>query len=278
MNSKLYDYIIYPASLLGIAFAKYATNAGKSVLLLNRYGFPGSDITYGLNCLQKIPNSETEFCSELFRNISKAGNGLFFADDSYLVINPEVIKYELIKSIEQLKLNRLFHILPLEVNPSQHYISLKTAQKEGEYIFKCRTVVDASENYELVQLLNKDLVSFKRFSLNIFTSSSETQIEIPNNGLIHDIVLKDHRRWMSFELDKPNESKIESSLQEALSKIASALINNGSRLQIVPVQHVEQCETENNIQSDNFISLRQKFKLNGGLADRLTDASILEDK
>ncbi|HSL88726.1 MAG TPA: FAD-dependent oxidoreductase, partial [Ignavibacteriaceae bacterium] len=119
---KIYDYIIYSASLAGVLTAIDLSNKGKHVLLLNFYGFTGGSITESLNCYQNINEIDLiESAKKIFDKIKKSKHGILYEDKNYFIINPETIKIVLQEELENSKVDLLFHVVPFYLTQQYDY-------------------------------------------------------------------------------------------------------------------------------------------------------------
>jgi hypothetical protein len=276
MKDNIFDYIVYPANYQGIVFARYAAKAGKNVLLLNRYGFPGGDITFALNCLQRTTRGINGLVNEIETSLIKSKNSLLFADEFYNIYNPEVIKSVLLDIIDVPNISRLFHILPIKLDFSNDYSDITVLLKEGQKEFKAKYIVDASETGDLLDLMNKKNDKDSQFHLNFFIKDSFIDLNIANVQLLHKIKLTDSRAWVSLRLEETNNFNIEIRTHEILTKLEELAYNQGSRIQILPVQHLEYKDLNNTEKVDRIIFLRNDFNLTGKITNRVFDCISLE--
>ncbi len=117
---KVYDHIIFGAGISGIAKAAELTQNGQSVMLLNKFGFPGGLATESLACLfSRNEFSENSFCVELLQAVSQLRFGVLFENSQFLLLHPEAIKRTLWKVLEEIKINYLFHVIALSVETGE---------------------------------------------------------------------------------------------------------------------------------------------------------------
>lgn len=233
---QMYDYIIYGATLSGIAASISACRAGYSVLLINYYGFPGGNITEGLCCMQlKHGWQNTDsFAESLIKEAAGENWGILFEDENKVVLNPETVKYLLLQKLTENGVDLLFHVQPCEVIKEEDHYCIHLLAKEGIIKAEAKELIDASDNMGLASFLSPVDKSVKGMKLNIFTtklpSLSDSLFDIADNY----VLLPDQRAWVSMNIDETDLLEAEKASQRKLEEISSALEKAGARLQIVP--------------------------------------------
>lgn len=243
MKEKVYDYIIYPANLLGCVYAIKLAKNGASVLLLNNYGFTGGDITHSLSCYQKILQDEfSGLTKEIFIDIVSRKNSVFYINQDELVINPELVKIVFQENLVESKIDLLFHILPYNVTKEGNLKNIFLSAKEGTIIKKANNLIDTSENYSLMRfagLMKKlSMCAFNLFLCKSSLSESENYDKIISHTSVYRYIkLDDSRYWISLNIPIPeNELFIENISQKVLNEFEMFALKNGGRVQLVASQ------------------------------------------
>ncbi|MBS4036268.1 MAG: FAD-dependent oxidoreductase [Ignavibacterium sp.] len=234
---KTYDYIIYPASLAGVLTAIDLTGKDKNVLLLNFYGFMGGSITESLNCYQNIDeNNLNGLTKELFQKIKNAKHGILYRNGNDFIFNPETVKIVLQEELDNSKVNLLFHILPFYLKQNEDYVEVSLTGKEGILHVSGKTIIDASDEYDLLRLQNvkRNLLGV---NYNLFLTGLK-DVEWQNFELITNFIkLDDNRYWVSLKIPKPEkEFFIENASQKILNQFEEAVQKSGGRIQLVAPQ------------------------------------------
>lgn len=234
---KTYDYIIYSASLAGVLTAIDLSNKGHSVLLLNFYGFMGGSITESLNCYQFIDeNSLNGSVKNLFDNIKKAKHGILYQSANEFIMNPETIKIILQEEIENSNVDLLFHIVPFYIIQKEDYVEFSLTGKEGIFHIKGKTIIDASDEFDLLKL-EKANRSLKEIYYNLFLTGIKNDKWQNFEYLNKFIELDDNRYWISLRIPKPDqEFFIENASQKILNQFEEAVQKSGGRVQLVAPQ------------------------------------------
>ncbi|MCX6149273.1 MAG: FAD-dependent oxidoreductase [Ignavibacteriales bacterium] len=240
MSDKIYDHIVFGASLSGIITSIIKNQQGKSVLLLNFYGFTGGSISESLNCLQKKLLAEEQsvfIVDRILKRIINEKQGLLWEDEENLFLNPEVVKYILQKELEENNIEILFHVTPSRLKIEENRIQgIEFMAKEGLVTFYADNFFDASDNLQLVTIADPDARKIKRSLVNIFISG----LKQPTYPILEEakktLILNDGRIWASFEIIKDDDLSIEHSVQRKLDEISRALLPENARVQLIPAQ------------------------------------------
>lgn len=164
---QVFDSIIYGASVEGIEKALELKQKGKSVLLLNRYGFPGGACTEALSCWRERKKvDENPFFGKLKEQIGVVNNGILAENHFFVIFHPEAIKRVLWQIIEQNKLDYLAHVSPLAVNIRTHKLSV--LGKEGVIEFEAANFYDFSNDGMLQSLLEPNAFKYLNLEINAF--------------------------------------------------------------------------------------------------------------
>ena len=234
---KTYDYIIYSASPAGVLTAIDLSNKGKSVLLLNFYGFTGGSITESLNCFQLIDEKKLEGSTNvLFNKIKNAKHGILYQDKNYFIINPETIKIVLQEELENSKVDLLFHIIPFYIRQKEDQVELSVTGKEGIFHIKGKTIIDASDEYDLLKLNNvkRNLIGV---NYNLFLTGLKDDDWQKYSHVEKLFKLYDNRYFISLKMLKPeNEFFIENASQKILNEFEEVVQNSDGRIQLIAPQ------------------------------------------
>jgi len=234
---KTYDYIIYSASLAGVLTSIDLSNKGNSVLLLNFYGFMGGSITESLNCCQAIDEESLDGPTKnLFNKVKKARHGILYQSSNEFILNPETIKIILQEEIENSIVDLLFHIVPFYLKQREDYVEFSVTGKEGVFHIKGKTIIDASDDFDLLKLENASR-GLKEIYYNLFLTELKDDHWQSFEYLHNFIKLDDNRYWVSLNIPKPdNEFFIENASQKILNDFEEVVQKSGGRVQLVAPQ------------------------------------------
>jgi hypothetical protein len=248
-----YDYIVYGSNPAGIVFAIKKIIDGKKVLLLNRYGFLGGSITENFNCLQSTAISHsTEHCTNFLSDLYSERDGFLYTQNNCAVLNPEVVKTQLLRKADSFLPDLLFHVTPVKFSYSGHgVIEIELIAKEG--IIKIRTMhlLDATESHSLSRLGNVFKSRLRNRRTNIFISPPEATDFINNKLVSQAIKLDDGRYWISLK-NKSNSSAYNCPENVPL-EFTNILSSSSARLQLLPSEiyreykHQDQLEHESDL-------------------------------
>lgn len=164
-----YDYIIWGASVKGIAKAVSLKAEGKKVLLTNPFGFPGGKITESLSCI--FPNeaiAEGGELSLLKPSLQKQKHGLFELDDNEVLVYPEAAKRACWEVIEEHGLEILFHLTPIKVSENEAGKQFEMFGREGTFTLNAGEIIDCSDNQSLVNMSADEAGKQGWFNVNLF--------------------------------------------------------------------------------------------------------------
>jgi len=234
---KTYDYVIYSDGLTGVLTALELSKKGKSVLLLNYYGFMGGTITESLNCFQSVDENQLNvFSRNLLNKIKSEKDGILYQDIQNVIINPETVKIVLQTLIEDSKVDLLFHIVPFYIRQKNEYVELSVSGKEGIFQVTGKIIIDTSDEYDLLKLENAKR-SLNELYCNMFLSNINNDLWKDHNLLNRKINLSDRRYWVSLKLPKPgNEFFIENNSQKIINDFEEVIQKSGGRIQILAAQ------------------------------------------
>lgn len=257
---KTYDYIVYSASLAGIVTAIDLSNKGKSVLLLNFYGFMGGSITESLNCYQFV--DEISLDGEVkyfFDKIKITMHGVLYQSGNKFILNPETIKIILQEEIENSNVDLLFHIVPFYLKQKEDHVSLSVTGKEGIFHVKAKKIIDASDEYDLLKLENVKR-SLEEIYYNLFITGLKDDQWQSFGHIKKFIKLGDNRYWVSLNIPKPsNEFFIENTSQKILNQFEELVQKCSGRIQLVAPQSQKIYEVDKLKISESIFHIKSKL-------------------
>jgi len=257
---KTYDYIIYSASLAGVLAAIDLSKKGKSVLLLNFYGFMGGSIAESLNCYQLIDEKSLYgSVKNLFYKIKNAKHGILYQSENEFVVNPEVVKMILQEEIENSNVDLLFHIVPFHLKQREDHVEFSVTGKEGIFHIKGKKIIDASDEYDLLKLENIKR-SLKEIYYNLFLTGLKNNYWQNFEYLYKFIKLDDTRYWVSLSIPKPdNEFFIENASQKILNQFEEVVQKSGDRVQLIAPQSQKIYEVDKLKLSESVFHIKNKL-------------------
>ncbi len=257
---KTYDYIIYSAGLAGVLTALELSNKGKSVLLLNFYGFLGGSITESLNCLQLVDeNKLNESSRNVFNKVRELKHGILYEREKEFILNPENVKIILQELIEASEVELLFHIVPFYMKQRADHVELSLTGKEGIFHVKGKTIVDASDEYDLLKLENAKR-SLGGLYYNMFLTGLKNDKWQGFERIHNFIKLDDNRYWLSLKIPKPeNEFFIENGSQKLLNEFEEVVHKSGGRIQLIAPQSQKIYEVDKLKISESIFHIKGKL-------------------
>ena len=259
---KTYDYVINSASLAGVQTAIELSKDGKSVLLINFYGFMGGSISESLNCYQNLDEKSLDSSTIiLFNKIRQTKNGILYHSGNEFIINPETVKNVLQERIENSKVDLLFHIVPFYVKQKENYLELSVTGKEGIFKIKGKNIIDVSDDFDLLKLENVNR-NLKEIYYNLFLTGLKNGQWQSFQYLNKFIKLDDNRYWVSLNIPKlENDFFIENNSQEILNEFEEVVQKSGGRVQLVAPQ------SQKNYQVDKFKISEKLFHIKSKLSN-----------
>lgn len=233
--SDTFDFIIYGASLWGIAAAVKLADAGKSVILLNHFGFPGGSVTEGLNCFQKLnhinPETAAGRISEEFK-LSQTGS---MYNGGLIYFDPEKLKFLLQTILESKNIFTLFHVkaYALEFTDSKAPV-LSLSGKEGSFAVKGRTVIDATEDNFLAAISGLFDIRETSVNLNMIITGEFPEEAVSEINPARLLKITETRSWISVKVCNTMEKSIEAAAQNSADIIDAVLRKYGARIQVLP--------------------------------------------
>lgn len=233
----IYDYIIFGGSIAGTTAAVKYKREGKSVLLLNSYGFLGGSITECLNCLQNIEIENTSpIVSEIIKKIQAENLGIMGEFQSGKVINPESVKFVLQSMVEEADIDLLLHVSAKSIAQEEHLRRLTLLAKEGEISFKCHHLIDATVDHQLTKITNASSIDRKKNYFNFITTSVKKNVIFDLRWKEKFVEINDSRFWVSSYFNCDDPLFIDDAAQKFSDKINDYLMKNDCRIQILPAR------------------------------------------
>lgn len=234
MKNQKYEHIVYGASVNGVVKSLSLMNEGKSVLLLNKFGFTGGAITESLRLISKKEEffkSDNSIKSQIYKQILDENYSILAETTSEFIINPEVVKMVLLKFIENSNLEHLFHIVPVSIKNN----TIELIAKEGLISFEFDHFHDLSSEKVLSHLLTDENRIVKRY-YNIIVTKPKNKSFLQFNKIIRDIELKDGRYFLSLGINKENEIEANHHAQIIADELSEYLDKSGNRIQLLPAR------------------------------------------
>lgn len=274
---KTYDHIIYSASLSGVITALDLSNKGKSVLLLNFYGFMGGVITESLNCYQIInENHLSEAAKDIFIKIRNKKHGILYQNKNDFIINPETIKTVFQEELEKSNVDLLFHIVPFYLKRYEDYVEVSLTGKEGLLHVSGKTIIDASDEYDLIKLQNVKR-RLNALYYNMFLTGLQDDAWY-NFELIYKLnKLDNDRYWVSIKIPKPeNEFLIENQSQKIVNEFEHIVQKSGGRIQVLAPHTQKIYDLDKLKVSDNIFHIKNNVKEKYDFSELFSECSELQ--
>lgn len=267
-----FDYIIYPANISAVISAKFLSKKGK-VLLLNRYGFMGGDITSALNLVQEKPVNHYSLTQKIFQSIPK--DEILFQDEIFIIINPEYFKIALQELFESTDANSLFHIRIINLIKLGNKFELSVAAKEGIFNLTAKHVYDFSETQELTNFLFNRNRNFNSQHINFITTKLNRSEILNSFNISESKKLKDGRYFVSIKLDTNRIDEI--AAQSAINNISDKLWVEKCRIQLLPSESFGVYDFVNVNIEKGFYNF-STFKIDSSPNKRFLSAEIIEEE
>lgn len=267
-----FDYIIYPANIYSVIAAKFLSEKGN-VLLLNRFGFMGGDITSALNLVQEKPVNNSSLTQKIFQSIPK--DEILFQDEISIIINPEYYKIALQELFETTDARSLFHIRVTNLIKLGNKFELSVAAKEGIINLTAKHVYDFSETQELTNFLFNRNRIFSSQHINFITTKLNRSEILNSFDVSESKKLKDGRYFFSIKLDKNRIDEI--SAQLAFNNISDKLWTEKCRIQLLPSESLVIYDFANENIEKGFYNF-STFKIDSSPNKRLLSAEKIEEE
>lgn len=234
MKQNKYEHIIYGASVKGIIKSISLKNDGKSVLLLNKFGFTGGAITESLRLLINKKHFEIlddSLESKIYKKILDENYSILGETETEYIINPEVVKIVLLKFIEEGNLEHLFHVVPSSIDNN----IVELIAKEGLISIEFENFSDESDEKFLNHLMQNEDRSIKRF-YNIIVTKSNNLSFLKFDKIVKSAELKDGRYFVSLEIKEEDEIEANHKAQFLADELSEYLDKSGNRIQLLPTR------------------------------------------
>lgn len=174
---KIYDVLIWGASLSGLEKAVELQEQGKEVLVLNKFGFPGGNFTEALSCLtDDVFFSGDPFRERVRSSVSELNFGVVYNQNNELILHPEAVKRAAWEEITANGLQVIFHLTPLHMVRNGEMTELTVFGREGTFALKAREVLDYSDNRWLTGLEGQPWYQ-DRIRINCFFRDMNREME-----------------------------------------------------------------------------------------------------
>ncbi len=271
MKNKVYDFIVFGATIPGIVFAIKKSLEGHSVLLTNTFGFPGGSITEQLNCLQEVNDGQLNgIAKKIFQSIS----GDNFA---HSIVNPESLKFILQQTIEQTNVDLYFHSVPKNITVVENkLLEVSFLAKEGITKIKGTNIVDATEDFYGAVLFTRKRTIVER-RINIFISPPANDKFLTFEKIRKAVKLFDGRYWLSLSIESNDDLFVENETHTLLDTLRVVLEKSYCRIQVLPLG-VQTIYTMNAISSlsDSFVTIDDILESSLKSSGQFLKASTIE--
>lgn len=275
MINKNYDYIIYGASIPGSLLVAELIQLGKSVLILNEYGFPGGSLTESLNCYQSV-NSFSPKVEKVIDKINENKPGTFNKTDDGIFFNPESVKFAIQKILDESKVDLLYHVKIVELRSESNNVQVKVSGKEGELNFNCGRLIDATDGHLLSNIISENSLP-KNIEYNLITSGVK-EADCKSLPYVNRLLsLDDGRVFLNFKYDISENLFIENFIQSEISKIDELLKMQGGRIQLLPAQTNIVNRISIPVSNDLFVDVDTLFGKSFPVNAILIKASMIEN-
>lgn len=271
-NDKTYDYIIYSASLAGVLTAIDLSNKGNSVLLLNFYGFMGGSITESLNCYQLIDEKKLQGLTKaVFNKIKNIKHSILYHSANEFILNPETVKIVLQEEVENSNVELLFHIVPFYLKQKQDFVEISLSGKEGIFHIKGKTIIDASEGFDLLKLTNTKR-NLNALYYNMFLTGLQENGWQKYSYLEKIFKLDDNRYFVSLNFPVPeNEFFIENNSQKIINEFEEIVQKFSGRIQLLAPQTQKTYEIDTLKISENIFHIKSKVNNKYNFSDLFSE-------
>ncbi|HEX2963165.1 MAG TPA: FAD-dependent oxidoreductase [Ignavibacteriales bacterium] len=273
IRSKKYDVVVYGATVAGVIYALNERGAGKDVLMINRYGFPGGSITSGLNCLQKIKEPEGEgFYKQFISSLKKDKYGILYNDEKRVLVNPETVKMILQELLVANGVDMLFHVNPLKTETkSEHRLELDLVGKDGIIKMTTSLLLDASENFLFSFIHGRFQPREVARKVNLFTTRPLENGFLVYEGISNYVKLRDGRYWVSLK-------SADGLSEKEAGRFTPVLHNSGARIQLMPPEIYSRFEfdRENEMTEEPVKTVEEILSKNFLPDEQLVRASEIE--
>jgi hypothetical protein len=175
---KIYDTIIWGASPAGLKKAIELKSRGRDVVLLNKFGFPGGNLTEALSCyVTPDGRSSDPFMEELVRRTEKLRFGVIYNRRDERVLHPEAVKRAAWDTITSHDIPVIFHLTPLRIEEDNEKTEITLFGREGTLTLNAGELLDLSDNCYLGHFKGEDLRYQGSIRINCFFKDMKPEME-----------------------------------------------------------------------------------------------------
>jgi len=234
MTILKYDLVILGASIPAVVAAIRAKRSGSNVLIVNSYGFPGGPITESLCCRLDKPAMYTDITvtREIYDLIAGADRAILYENQTYIVLNPEVVKYQLQEKLLAEDIELLWHVSPWQAKTDDNrLVELSMLAKEGTIRIQADAWIDAGVRPSMLYKLGIGLGLYRDLYYCLFyVGDGHTQSEIAD---VNQVKLSSRRYWFYIHRRIGTNEEPVSIGQNIIDHLTSQL---KGRIELVPAE------------------------------------------
>lgn len=153
----------------------------------------------------------------------------------------------------------LFHIVPFYLRQREDHVEFSVTGKEGIFHIKGKTIIDASDEFDLLKLENANR-SLKEIYFNLLLTGLKDEQWKSFENLNKYIKLDDNRYWVSLSIPKPdNEFFIENASQKILNQFEEIVQESKGRIQLIAPQSQKIYEVNKLKISEKIFHIKNKL-------------------
>lgn len=231
---KIYDTIIWGASLRGLEKALELQKQGDDVLVVNKFGFPGGHLTEALSCLTGDGFfTGNSFRERLISRLSELNFGVVSKQNNELILHPEAVKRASWEEIASNGLQVIFHLTPLQVNQNGEITELTVFGREGTITLRTHQLLDLSDNRLLTGLEGQPSYQ-DSIRINCFFKGMNREME--NYFGFQRVAKTNVGYYVVFQRDGVKWEEVERQFNKTLDELAvESWKKFGIRMLIMPV-------------------------------------------
>lgn len=228
MIKNYYDIIVFGGSISAVRYASLNRKQGKSVLLINNYGFLGGAVTESYSCMQSIGDLNDNLINKLIKQN-------FYKDEKSVLLNPEVVKIILQQELLSSKVDILFHVTPESISFENESAIIYLIAKEGKISAACNYIIDGTEHGQLIMSYsNKNFLCSNK--VNMFLTKPNCKMHFENSEKVRSVELNDGRVWTSIKTEQKNYEFYDYGEHALILHFEQSIKSSGSRIQLLPVR------------------------------------------